>query len=82
MTDQPRFEPCEVPPDVAHCAYHGGRLVDFVFRLVDWWQPDTPGGRQRVAAREAVRRAVDVAEPQQAAARLGYLRRRIDGLGA
>ncbi len=82
MTDHPRFYPCDDLPAVAHRAYHGGRLVDLVFRLVDWWWPETPGGRQRAAAREADKRFVDTQEPQQAAARLGYLRRRVDGLRA
>jgi hypothetical protein len=76
------LKPCELPPDAAHRAYHGGGLVDLVFRLVDWWWPEAPGGQGRLAAREAARRAIDVGQPQQAAARLGYLRRRSDGLRA
>jgi hypothetical protein len=82
MTDHPRFEPCEDPPATAHRAYHGGRLVELVFRLVDWWWPDTPGGRRRACVHEAANRAIDAQEPQQAAARLGYLHRRVGGLRA
>ena len=37
MTDYPRFEPVKGPPEVAYRAYHGGRLVDLVFWLVDHW---------------------------------------------
>jgi hypothetical protein len=82
MTDHPRFEHCEDPPAIAHRAYHGGRMVELVFRLVDWWWPETPAGRQRADMREATKRAADVQEPQQAAARLSYLRRRVGGLRA
>jgi hypothetical protein len=82
MTDHPRFQPCDDPPAAAHRAYYGGRLVDLVFWLVDWWWPETPGGRQRSAARETAKHSVDVQEPLQAAARLGYLRRRMGGLRA
>jgi hypothetical protein len=82
MTDHPRFQLCNGPPAVAHRAYHGGPLVDLVFRLVDWWWPETPGGRQRTGLRQAARRTIDAHEPQQAAARLSYLRRRVGGLRA
>jgi hypothetical protein len=37
MTDYPRFHQVTGEPDVAHQAYNGGRLVSFVFRLVDSW---------------------------------------------
>lgn len=37
MTDHPRFEPVRNAPDQAHLNYNGGRLVDWVLRLVDWW---------------------------------------------
>jgi hypothetical protein len=37
MTDRPRFEPVRNTPEVAHRAYYGGRLVEFVFRVVDQW---------------------------------------------
>src|SRR5262245_57665289 len=37
VTDHPRFEPVRDAPEVAHRAYYGGRLVEFVFRVVDQW---------------------------------------------
>jgi hypothetical protein len=46
MTDHPRFERVGGEPDVAHAAYHGGRLVSLVFRLVDRWM----GRRQQSEA--------------------------------
>lgn len=33
--DFPRFEPVKGPPEQAHRHHHGGRLVDFIFRLID-----------------------------------------------
>jgi hypothetical protein len=82
MTDHPRFKPSESAPTVAHRDYHGAPLVDLVFRLVDWWWPQTSAGQRRAAAREAGRRTVDAQERRQAAARLSYLRRRVGGLRA
>ena len=38
MTDQPRFVPYNGHPDSAHFHYHGGPLVDAIFRLADRWQ--------------------------------------------
>ncbi len=38
MTDHPRFEPIRSVPDLAHLDYNGGRLVDSVLRLADWWR--------------------------------------------
>ena len=35
MTDYPRFEAVKGAADAAHREYHGGRLVDLVFWLVD-----------------------------------------------
>jgi hypothetical protein len=35
--DHPRFEPVKGGPDDAHRHYHGGRLVNLVLRLADWW---------------------------------------------
>jgi hypothetical protein len=81
MTDHPRFQRCEDPPAIAHRAYHGGPLVDLVFRLVDWWW-ETPGGRRRAGIRQAAKRTIDAQEPQHSAARLSYLRRRVGGLRA
>ena len=80
MTDHPRFEPCKDPPAIAHRAYHGGRLVELVFRLVDWWWPETPGGRQRAGVREPAERTIDAQQPREAAARPSYQRRRVGGL--
>ena len=37
MTDHPRFEPIRGAPDAAHLDYNGGRLVDAVLKLIDWW---------------------------------------------
>ena len=37
MTDHPRFEPIRGAPDEAHLEYNGGRLVDAVLKLIDWW---------------------------------------------
>ena len=42
MTDYPRYEPVKGPPDVAHRGYHGGRVVDLVFHLVDRWRAMPP----------------------------------------
>ena len=44
MTDHPRFEPVRGAPQEVHLMYNGGRLVDAVLRLIDWW----------LAARESV----------------------------
>jgi hypothetical protein len=38
MTDHPRFEPIRNTPDQAHLSYNGGRLVNSVLNLVDWWR--------------------------------------------
>ena len=38
MTDHPRFEPVRSAPDQAYLGYHGGRLVNAVLGLVDWWR--------------------------------------------
>jgi hypothetical protein len=37
MTDHPRFEPITSAPDQAHLDYNGGRLVEAMLRLVEWW---------------------------------------------
>jgi hypothetical protein len=38
MTDHPRFEPVRSAPGQAYLGYHGGRLVNAVLGLVDWWR--------------------------------------------
>lgn len=38
MTDHPRFESIRNTPDQAHLSYNGGRLVNAVLKLVDWWR--------------------------------------------
>ena len=45
MTDYPRFEPVKGAPDVAYRAYHGSRLVDLVFWLVDRWTGKARAGQ-------------------------------------
>ena len=35
MTDHPRFSRVTGGPDSAHRHYHGGKLVEWVFRLLD-----------------------------------------------
>jgi len=35
MTDAPRFETLKGPPAELHLHYHGGPVVELVFRLVD-----------------------------------------------
>ena len=63
MTDHPRFEPVKGDPAVAHEAYHGGRLVSLVFRLVDGWRgrarkrPQDYGASSRGGAIEIHERA-------------------------
>lgn len=37
MTDHPRFEPIRGAQGEAHLKYNGGRLVDSVLSLIDWW---------------------------------------------
>jgi hypothetical protein len=37
MTDHPGFQLTDGEPDQRHRHYHGGRVVDLVVRLADWW---------------------------------------------
>lgn len=38
MTDHPRFKPVKGDPDALHRHYHGGRVVDLAFTLVELWR--------------------------------------------
>ena len=37
MTDYPRFQIANSEPDDCHRQYHGGALVEWVFRAAGWW---------------------------------------------
>jgi hypothetical protein len=37
MTDHPRFQIANREPDECHRQFHGGALVEWVFRVADWW---------------------------------------------
>ena len=41
--DYPRFEHLQQrPSDTLHLAYHGGAVVELIFRLVDYWLTKSP----------------------------------------
>jgi len=48
--DRPRFQRLEGARDELHHRYHGGALVEAVFRLVDAWQQRRLKFRRRAAA--------------------------------
>jgi hypothetical protein len=37
MTDHPRFQIANNPPDDCYRQHHGAALVAWVFRAADWW---------------------------------------------
>jgi len=56
MTDHPRFERVIGEPDKAHLNYNGGRMVDCVLRLIDWWLMRPP--RRPLSAQPNPRRQI------------------------
>lgn len=55
MTDHPRFRPMNGVPGEQHRHYHGAPVVDFVFRLADWWLDFR--NRHRVASSKSLARS-------------------------
>ena len=51
MTDHPRFEPLQGPPERLHERYHGGALVGFVVGLVDRYLEGRKSWRDRCEVR-------------------------------
>jgi hypothetical protein len=37
MTDYPRFRACEGPRDECYREHHGAAIVEWTFRVADWW---------------------------------------------
>jgi len=51
MTDYPRFEPLQGPPERLHERYHGGALVGFVVGLADRYLEGRQSWRDRCEVR-------------------------------